>query len=165
MSYFLNMINYLHLWGYRNLCEFLDQQWYKFAEIDDIKQKCKGVLPILYSNPKNKIISNYLWNKYLIQFIYFGKHPILRYTSSKKTEKAFKNNYGWTLVSDWEYKIEYLEKIILFNQEPLFKPWEEKLLNRINERKTREEIKRLQNRLLKLDWKERVIECEQLDIC
>jgi hypothetical protein len=158
------MINYLHLRGYRNLCEYLNGQWYKFAEIKDIQKNCKGVLPILY-NPKDKRISKFLWDNYLIQFMCFSKHPILNYTNSTRKIRRFKGVYGWALISDWEYKIEYLESIVLFSKEPKIKAWETDLRKRINDRKRREEAKQLQVKFRSLSEEEAKIEARQLGIC
>ncbi|BAZ33622.1 hypothetical protein NIES4074_61360 (plasmid) [Cylindrospermum sp. NIES-4074] len=158
------MINYLHLRGYRNLCEYLNQQWYKFAEVEDIKKRCKGILPTLY-DPNDKRFANYLWNQYLIQFVYYGKHPILNYTNSNKIKRKYKDTYGWVLISDWEYKVDYLEKIILFNKEPIIKLWEPNLRKRINERQRRKTAEQLRNRFRLMTDSEAILEAQKLGIC
>ena len=157
------MLNYLHLRGYRNLCEYLNSQKYKIATIEEISKEC-SVLPILY-NPKDKRISSYLYNNYLIQFTSFCKHPILNYTSSRKIMKEYQYYYGWRLVSDWEFKIDYLEKLILFNQEGTTKAWEKNLLSRINKRENQEKLELLKKKFRTMTDLECMIECEKLEIC
>jgi hypothetical protein len=155
-------MNYAQLSSWRNLCEYLNGQWYKFAEPEDIKKNVR-CLPTLY-DPKCKIHRRSLFDDHLIQFIHWTQHPILNYRSGRRT-KSYYDERGWQLCSYWEHKIDYLEKIILFGDEPVFKPWESSLNARISERKRRQDALELKRELAALKESEYKAKCQELNIC
>jgi len=158
------MLYYSHLRSWRNLCEFLDTRWYKFAKIETIKNGCKGVFPNFY-DPRCRLHRKTLWDNYLIQFIRWGEHPITTYSHSRTTRREYKDVRGWILVSEWEAKIAYLEHLILFEQEPLIKSWESSLNLRMNERNKRQEKIKLCQKLSMMKDPARKLECASLGVC
>lgn len=158
------MITYLELTGWRILCEYLNGVKYKFATLDEIKKDCKLVLPSLYA-PRNREHRSRLYDNYLIQFITWQNHPYARFTRSRRAYRHYSDIYGWRLTKDWEYKIDYLEKIVLFGIEPEFKPWEQDLRKRLSERHQREEKLKFRIYLERLPVAERIQECHKLSIC
>ena len=158
------MITYLGLTGWRTLCEYLDKIKYKFDCVYDIKKNCKLVLPSLY-DPKNKEHRQRLYDNYLIQFVTWQYHPYANFTRSRKAYRHYSDIYGWRLTRDWEYKIDYLEKIVLFGVEPSFKPWEQDLRRRLSERQQRQEKIDLIERLKSLPLSNRIQECSKLNLC
>jgi hypothetical protein len=140
------MITYEKLRQWRDLCEFLSQQWYKCADCDELEKSlpnCQGWKAIGQSQRRQ------LW-EWQIQLIQWGSHPAIRYSNS--AYRKFKKWKGWTLKQDWEIKIDFLEKIVLLNADPdqLDKPWqvaiakarEEKIrLEAIQEQRLREQTR------------------------
>lgn len=123
-------------------------------------------MPVLYEcHPKAKQRRQRLWDLYLIQFIKWGQHPILNYKYSSAVRRQYKKVFGWTLSSEWEYKIDYLEKIVLFGQEPILKPWETELRKRIAVRQRRKEAEQLRYKLAQMVESEATLECQKLGIC
>ena len=155
-------MNYTQLTSWRNLCEYLDRQWYKFAALEDIKKNVR-CLPSLY-DPKCKIHRRSLFDNHLIQLIHWTQHPVLNYRSGRRL-RSYQNEWGWQLCSYWEHKIDYLEKIILFNREPIIKPWEKSLKARMSERLRREEALNLKRELATLKKEEYKTKCQELNIC
>lgn len=108
-------MDYLELRSWRDICEYLDSCWYKFAEPTELQEKCKGAIASLWQTegrPRRQL----LWDRWLIQFIRWGNHPILNFRNSKKNRREFNKYYrGWTLVSGWEAKINFLEQLIFLS--------------------------------------------------
>lgn len=129
------MITYEELRQWRDLCEFLSQQWYKCEEVDSLRIKVPGcnVFKTEWRSHRQQ-----LWETWEIQLINWGDHPILRYSDS--AYRHYKKWRGWTVGKDWEIKINFLEKIVLFDADPnqLNKPWQVAIA------KAREEKARLQ---------------------
>ncbi|MEW5857398.1 MAG: hypothetical protein AB1861_08455 [Cyanobacteriota bacterium] len=155
-------ISYSQLTSWRNLCEFLDKLWYKFATCEEISAHC-SCLPGLYRMRREH--RSLLWEKYLIQFCTYQQHPILTFSHSRSTKREFKDVWGWRLMKDWEFKIDYLEQIVLFNREPEIKPWESDLRARLLERKRRRDAVELRDKLLAMKESERRVQCRNLNIC
>lgn len=142
------IVTYEELRQWRDLCEFLSQQWYKCEEIDSLRVKVPGC-NIFKSEWRSHRAE--LWQKWEIQFINWGEHPILRYSNS--ATRDYKKWRGWTLGQDWEIKIDFLEKVVLFDADPnqLDKPWQEAIakarkeklrLQALKEQRQREERRR-----------------------
>jgi hypothetical protein len=119
-------MNYEQMRQWRNICEHLDKQWYKFIESDE----CEFTL----LSSKSRSIRQQLWSDYMIQFAQWGQHPYHFY----RRDRAYRKVYGWRLCGGWEQKIDFLEQITLFNHNPsdLPQPWRksiwESVLNRQN---------------------------------
>lgn len=158
------MISYSQLFGWRNLCEYLDAQWYKFATVGEIKANCKCCLPNLYT-PKMREHRQLLYEKYLIQFITFQEHPILLFRDSKRNRHEYGDVWGWRLMKDWEAKIDYLEKLVLLDREPEIKTWEADLRRRLADRRRRQEALEQKQRLLQMKESDRKRECAAIGIC
>ena len=77
------MITYCQLRGWRDICEYLDGRWYKFANEYGIRCNCPLALPALY-HPRQKEHRQTLFNEHLIQFIRYQQHPILDYCHSRQ---------------------------------------------------------------------------------
>ncbi len=45
----MTYISYSQLRSWRDICEFLDQSWYNFASVQEIRCGCPKALPNLYS--------------------------------------------------------------------------------------------------------------------
>jgi hypothetical protein len=126
------MINYVQMRQWRDICEYLDKRWYKFAQCDrqDSTIECRFFL----LSPKAKPIRQELWTNYMVQLTQWGQHPYNFYYN----DRDYRNVYGWRLLPGWEAKIDFVEKITLFNHNPddLPQPWRrqiwEAVLNREN---------------------------------
>ncbi len=156
------MINYLQLRGWRDICEYLNGCWYKFAEEEDIKTNCPKALPNLYK-PEIRSHRKRLYENYLIQFIKYQQHPAINY--SRRYYRDYKKIWGWRLTNDWEYKIDYLEKVIIFGYEPEFKHWEPALRSRIEQRRLREERIRLHQELRQLPSEKMKAKAREKGVC
>ena len=158
------MITYSQMRGWRDVCEYLNTCWYKFDVPYGIKSKCPHALPNLY-NPKVRSHREIIYDNYLIQLIAWGQHPILNYRDSKQIRKEYRDIWGWRLCSDWEYKIEYLEQIVLFDKEPTFKHWEPALRDRLYQREQRRKKKELEEKLRSMNEEKRKAASFMLGIC
>jgi hypothetical protein len=150
-------MNYSHLYSWRNLCEYLNSRLYKFAEPYEIKKNVR-CLPSLYS--PDRIHRQYLWDNYLIQFIHWCEYPDFRRRRRRRDEV-----WGWQLCRDWEFKIAYLESIVLFGIEPDTKQWEPALKLRMQQRREREEKIRLEKSLRSLPFEQKKQLASQSGIC
>jgi len=144
------MITYEDLRQWRDLCEFLAQHWYKCAEYDDLEEKLPNCQVF---KPEKRSHRQQLWEWQMIQLIHWGEHPAIKYSNSAYRE--FKKWRGWTLGQNWEIKIDFLEKVVLFGVDPnqLNKPWqvaiakarEEKMrLEALKKQRVREQTRRLE---------------------
>lgn len=158
----LAMITYSQMRSWRDICEYLNTCWYKFANESDIRKNCPKALRNLYL-PKGRSHRKHLYNEYLIQFVVWQQHPITFF--KKSACKKYEKEWGWRLTNDWEYKIDYLEHLVLFNKEPEFKHWESALKQRLYLRKEREKKKRLEEKLRSLPELERKIFAAKSNIC
>jgi hypothetical protein len=135
-------MQYEDLCQWRSICEFLDSQWYKF--LDDSSVLTQGfTLLLTFAKPHREE----LWSNYMIQLVQFGKHPHAHY--HRRSE--FRKKYGWRLLPDWEVKIDFLEKITLFNNNPddLPQPWRQAIWEAFFRRK---ELDLEQERLVEEWW-------------
>ncbi|MGB3532125.1 MAG: hypothetical protein WBA13_01265 [Microcoleaceae cyanobacterium] len=138
------MITYSQLYSWRNLCEWLDSRYFKFAFVDDIEFAVNfgrlKTLPFTYS-ASGRQARSLLYLDHKIQFISYRYHPALRYWSDRRLRHEFGREVfekrGWCLVSDWEFKIDFLEQLVLFNQETECL-WLPRLEARISQRENRE---------------------------
>ncbi|MBD2006472.1 MULTISPECIES: hypothetical protein [Cyanophyceae] len=123
----------LRMW--RDLCEYLNQSWYKCEEADYLYTKLPSCT--VY-RPERRIHRRELWENWQIQFINWGGHPIIRYSES--AYRHYKKWRGWTLGKDWEIKIDFLEKVVLLSVNPdeLDKPWQRAIEKAREERLRRE---------------------------
>jgi hypothetical protein len=115
-------MDYEQLTQWRDLCEHLNSCWYKCEEPYDLERKlpnCQIWKPELRSHRQH------LWDNWQLQLMDWGEHPVLRYVSSRANRKAFRKWRGWTLQTDWQVKIDFLEKVVLFDADPnqLEMPW------------------------------------------
>lgn len=156
------MITYSQMRGWRDICEYLNTCWYKFADESDIRKHCPKALRNLYWPPMRSH-RELLYENYLIQFIVWQQHPVIFFKQS--AYKAFKKEWGWRLTNDWEYKIDYLEKLVLLNKEPDFKHWEPALKQRLYQREQRRKKKELEEKLRSLKDVERKQLAASLGIC
>jgi hypothetical protein len=131
------MISYCEMRGWRDICEYLSTAYYHFCTVAEIRKKCPKALPGLY-DPKNKTHRKPLWDAYKIQFLTWRQHPILDYHSSRRYRRQYKDEWGWSLVSDWEYKIDFLEHLVFTGNEPQQRLWLPALERRIIAREERE---------------------------
>lgn len=152
------MINYSHLYSWRNLCEYLNSRKYKFAEPFEIKRDCK-CLPSLYW--KDRTHRQYLFDNYLIQFIHWCPYPDFSYRRRRKDDE----DWGWQLCRDWEFKIAYLESLVLFDIEPATKFWEPALKSRMAARAERQAKLALEKELRSLALEKAKLKCANLGIC
>jgi hypothetical protein len=115
-------ISYEQLVQWRDLCEYLNSCWYKCGEPYDLERKLPNCQ---IWKPEARSHRQELWDAWQLQLMSWGEHPILRYARSRSTYREFKKWKGWTLQADWQVKIDFLEKVILFNADPdqLEKPW------------------------------------------
>lgn len=137
------MINYSELDSWRNLCEWLEGRWYNFAYISDIeKAREKGELKVdsyLYLS-KGIRARSLLWLNYRIQFISYQLLPVVNHWSENRLMREFGEDVffdcGWYLVSDWEFKIDFLEQLVLLNREEkdIPKLWISNLERRLKQR-------------------------------
>lgn len=68
-------------------------------------------------------------------------------------------------MKDWEVKIDYLEKLVLFDREPEIKTWEADLRRRLADRKRRQESLERKQRLLQMKECDRRRKCAAIGIC
>ena len=153
------MISYSHLYSWRNLCEYLNSRKFKFAEPYEIKRGCK-CLPSLYWRERTH--RQFLFDNYLIQFIHWCPYPNYSYRSRRRKDG---DDWGWQLCRDWEFKIAYLESLVLFNKEPAVKFWEPALNSRIAVRKERQAKLELDKELRSMKEQERRLRAASLNIC
>ena len=157
------MITYSQLKGWRNVCEYLNSKKYKFANEYGIKCNCPLTLPALY-DPKIKEHRRILFEEHLIQFIRYQQHPILDFYYSRSVYRQYGDSWGWRLCNDWEYKIEYLENLILFEKE-IPKKWEPQLKPRLEQRRQRgEKLKQIED-MKKAEGMEHRHKASLLGIC
>lgn len=117
------LITYSQFYSWRNFCEWLDARWYKFAYIEHIESAIEReelkVLPFVYS-ASGRQARSLLYLNHKIQFVSYRLLPVVNYWGEKRLKGEFGKEVfyrrGWCLVSDWEYKIDFLEQMILFNQ-------------------------------------------------
>jgi len=152
------MINYSHLYSWRNLCEYLNSRKFKFAEPYEIKRNCK-CLPSLYW--RDRTHRQFLFDNYLIQFIHWCPYPDFSYRCRRKDD----DDWGWQLCRDWEAKIDFLEKIVLFDREATIKTWEPALKLRMVARAEREAKLKLHKELRTMKQEERRLKAASLNIC
>lgn len=128
-------MDYEHLRDWRDICEHLNTCWYKFDDQAGISQKCPSINRKLIDFEGRELRAT-LWDRWLIQLIRWGDHPILYFRNSRATRREFKHERGWILVNGWEAKIDFLEKLVLFevDEDTLPKPWQPLALARIQER-------------------------------
>lgn len=157
------MITYLQLKGWRNICEYLDGKWYKFANEYEIRCNCPLTLPALYL-PKHKEHRRFLFDEHLIQFIRYQQHPVLDFCHSRRVHRQFGDSWGWRLCNDWEYKIQYLENLILFGKEAP-KKWEPQLKSRLEKYKEREQKLKELEELKQMEIAERKTKANSLGLC
>ena len=151
------MISYSHLYSWRNLCEYLNSCKYKFAQPCQIKRDCK-CLPSLYW--KDRTHRQFLFDNYLIQLIHWCPEPDFSYRRRRKDD-----DWGWQLCSYWEFKIAYLESIVLFDVEPAIKFWEPELKSRMAARAERQAKLELEKELRSLPKELVKLKCASLGIC
>lgn len=153
----MKFLNYSQLYSWRNLCEWLNTRWYKFAYISQIeadkKLKC---LPFAYS-ASGRELRSLLYLNYKIQFISYRVHPVTNYWSKRRILEQYNREVfykkGWMLVSDWEFKIDFLEKVILLNsdRDSLEKMWLPRLERRIQARENERSQKELKKQIAAMD--------------
>lgn len=158
------MISYCEMRGWRDICEYLFTAHYHFAEVKDICRKCPKVLPNLY-DPKNRSHRTSLWDAYKIQFVTWRQHPILDYYSSRCYRQRFKDIWGWSLVSGWEWKIDFLEHLVLTGKEPTRRPWMPALEERMADREERIRRINLEAFLFSMPQADRIKYCQKHGIC
>ena len=146
-------MNYEHLRGWRDICEYLNSCWYKFAEVHELYRNCGKELNQALWLPEGRLLRQQLWDTFLIHFIRWGEHPILYYRDSRRNRRAYRRDRGWTLVYAWEAKIDFLEQVVLLDRDPqtLHKPWQPEILRRIEDRE-QEEAERLRQHNEVLAW-------------
>lgn len=149
---------YSHLYSWRNLVEYLNACYYKFACPLDIKKNVK-CLPSLYS--ANRHHRQELFDKYLIQLIHWCEYPGSNHRRRRYKEEV----WGWQLCRDWEFKIAYLESIVLFKTEPSHKYWEDGLRDRMKARQEEAEQKEFRNSFFAMRESERKIIAQEKGIC
>lgn len=155
------LVNYSHLYSWRNLCEFLNSVPYKFASPSTIKKKCK-CLPSLYA--KDRIHRQALFDNYLIQFIHWCPHPDEWYRPLGRRGR-YEYEWGWQLCREWEAKIAFLESIVLFGIEPATKSWEPGLKLRMAQRAEREAKLKLEKEMRCLSHAEKIAKAMLSNIC
>lgn len=116
--------DYLRQW--RDLCEFLDNRSYKCADVEEL---ASNLPDNQVWRPEWRQRRQQLWNTWKIQFIRWGKHPRLHFTGGRDPSGW----RGWTLVSEWEFKIDFLEHLILLDSDRP-QPWIPILEQRLEER-------------------------------
>lgn len=136
-------MDYQELRNWRGICEYLDSCWYKFDEISGLAKNCSGIASIFYEQERGRYLREELWQKWQIVLISWGQHPILYSRCSRVNRNFFGDACGWTLVIDWESKIDFLEKLVLFDldENNLSRPWRESMRLRAIERKTKRIIR------------------------
>jgi hypothetical protein len=155
------MINYSHLYSWRNLCEYLYARPYKFAQPHQIKRDCK-CLPSLYA--KDRLHRQFLFDNYLIQFIHWCPHPDEMHGPRGRRGK-YEYDWGWQLCREWEDKIDFLEQVVLFDREPTTKTWEPGLRLRMQVRAERQARLELEQKLKQQKENDRKAEAARLNIC
>lgn len=105
----------------------------------------------------NRIHRQELFERHLIQFIYWTEYPGYSYRSRRRGKEI----YGWQLCRDWEFKIDYLESIVLFGIKPEYRRWEAGLRDRMRQREERA----VRKEFLGLPEKQRKIEAKKQGIC
>lgn len=112
----MSVVDYEHLGQWRDICEYLEGQWYKF--VDGNNASFSLLLP------SSKQLRSQLWSEYMIQFVCWGSHPYSHYHNGRDARRYGKI-LGWRLTFGWEAKIDFLEKIVLFHRAPedLSQPW------------------------------------------
>lgn len=158
------MISYCEMRGWRDICEYLSTAYYHFGQIEDIRKKCPKALPSLY-DPKDRTHRTPLWDVYKIQFVTWRQHPILDYCSSRRYRREFQNIWGWVLVSDWEFKIDFLEHLVFTGKEPTKRLWLPALEQRMADREERLKRINLGAFLNSMPRAERLKYCEEHGIC
>jgi hypothetical protein len=160
----MNFPTYSQMRSWRDVCEFLDSVKYKFAEPESIRNHCPKALPAIF-NPRIREHRKFLYENYLVQFVTWQQHPYLSFSHSRSVYRELKDLWGWRLVSDWESKIDYLEKVVLFGNEPDIKPWEPALRQRIYQREQRRQKQELALKLAQMNHDDRLAHAAQLGIC
>lgn len=118
-------MNYEELVQWRTLCEYLDSKWYKCADTGNH-------FPLLLINAREK--REFLWSYYMIQLVQWCEHPHVWH----HRRSPYKDEWVWRLLPGWEFKIDFLEKITLFNHAPedLPQPWRKAIWEAYISRKT-----------------------------
>jgi hypothetical protein len=137
-------MHYEHLRQWRDICEYLDNQWYKF--VDDYCVENLGFTLLLRSA---KPLREELWSNHMIQLCSWGEHP----HSYHHHRSEYRKDYGWRVLPDWEIKIDFLEQIVLFDRNPddIPQPWRKAIWERFFCRRERE----LEHERLVEEWRQR----------
>ena len=154
----ISMVNYSHLYSWRNLCEYLNSRKFKFAKPYEIKRDWKCLSSLYWRDRTHR---QALFDNYLIQFIHWCPYPDFSYRRRRKCD----DEWGWQLCREWEAKIDFLEQIVLFNGEPLIKTWEPALTLRIAARAEREVKLKLDKEFSFMKEQERRTKATSLNIC
>jgi hypothetical protein len=124
-------MHYEHLRQWRDICEYLDTQWYKF--VDDYCVLNLGFTLLLPSSQQDR---QKLWSNHMLQLCSWGPHP----HSYHHRRSDFRNDYGWRLLPGWEHKIDFLEQLVLFDRssDDLEQPWRRAIWQRFFLRREQE---------------------------
>lgn len=147
-------MDYLELRSWRDICEYLTGRWYKFARVEDIARNCPNAIASLYRG-EGRLKRQELWDRWTIQFLSWGDHPIFNFKHSKYLRQSYGHDRGWTLVSAWEAKIDFLEQLYVLerNESTLSKSWVAPVRQRIEQRRLAEERRQEYKQVLKGDLK------------
>jgi hypothetical protein len=112
-------ISYEELREWRDICEYLDNAWYKFIG-SHVTQPSFSLLTKAGESHRRA-----LWSSYMIQFVKWGSHPHSFY----RQKSIYRKDSGWRLLPCWEMKIDFLEQIFLFGRNPddLPQPWKQEI--------------------------------------
>lgn len=120
----------------RSLCEYLNEQWYKFEQIEELIGRFPACT---FITAEGRSMRRELWDRWMIQLIRYGGHPVLDFYSSRAHRRAYNKDRGWRLASGWEHKIDLLEQVIILSRDPstFSKPWQAELVKRVEERRAK----------------------------
>ncbi|HEY9874468.1 MAG TPA: hypothetical protein V6D12_13590 [Candidatus Obscuribacterales bacterium] len=138
-------VTYEEMTQWRDLCEFLNAQWYKCAEADDFERTLKHCK--VWRNQEHR---QKLWDAWELQIIQWCGHPAADYSYCRDYRKW----KGWRLAPDWEVKIDFLEKVAIFDADPetLDQPWRITLARAREEKRQREEEQRQRDEQRQREW-------------
>ena len=133
----IGAMNYEDLRQWRDICEFLDEEWYKFIAADDS--------PFSLLTSASRPVRSQLWSDYMIQFVKWGDHPYSHHHSGREARRYGKI-LGWRLTLGWEAKIDFLEQVVLLNRAPedLPQPWRRAIWESFFKREEIEELRRIE---------------------